>query len=202
MSFELPELPYAMNGLAPYISEETVNYHYGKHHQAYVNKLNALAKDTEFAEMNLVDVIRNSEGAIFNNAAQIWNHTFYWYSMKPNPNGDDNGPVGDLAAAIEKNFDSFDAFKEAFTAKATSLFGSGWTWLVLNKKNKKLEIVTTPNAETPVSNPDFIPLLTCDVWEHAYYLDTQNLRPKYVANFWELVNWEEANKRFLGEGEG
>ena len=199
MSFELPELPYRMNGLAPYISEETLNFHYGKHHQAYVNKLNALSKDTEFADMDLVDVIRNSDGAIFNNAAQIWNHTFYWYSMKPNSNGDDNSATGDLAAAIEKNFDSFAAFKETFTDKATSFFGSGWIWLVLNNKNQKLEIMSTANAETPISNPDYTPLLTCDVWEHAYYLDTQNQRPKYVANFWKLVNWNAINERFLGE---
>lgn len=198
MSFELPELPYPMDGLAPYISEETLQFHYGKHHRAYVNKLNALAADTEYADMDLEEVIRNSDGAIFNNAAQIWNHTFYWDGMAPNPNGDDNAPVGDLAAAIDKTFDSFDAFKDAFTAKATSLFGSGWTWLVLNKQNK-LEIINTQNAETPISNPDLTPILTCDVWEHAYYLDTQNLRPKYVANFWELVNWEACDKRFCKE---
>jgi Fe-Mn family superoxide dismutase len=198
MSFELPELPYAMNGLVPYISEETLSFHYGKHQRAYVNKLNALAADTEYAEMDLVEVIRNSDGAIFNNAAQIWNHTFYWYSMAPNPKGQENIATGDLAAAIDKAFDSFDSFKDAFTAKATSLFGSGWTWLVLNKLNK-LEIINTQNAETPISDPDVTPILTCDVWEHAYYLDTQNLRPKYVANFWEIVNWEEANKRFNKE---
>jgi Fe-Mn family superoxide dismutase len=195
MSFELPELPYAMNGLAPYISEETLQFHYGKHQRAYVNKLNALAADTEYAEMDLVEVIRNSDGAIFNNAAQIWNHTFYWYGMAPNPKGEENIAFGDLGAAIDKAFDSFDSFKDAFTAKATSLFGSGWTWLVLNKANK-LEIINTQNAETPISDPDVTPIFTCDVWEHAYYLDTQNLRPKYVANFWEIVNWEEANKRF------
>ena len=195
MSFELPELPYAMDGLVPYISEETLQFHYGKHQRAYVNKLNALAADTEYAEMDLVEVIRNSDGAIFNNAAQIWNHTFYWYSMAPNPKGEENSALGDLAVAIDKAFDSFDSFKDAFTAKATSLFGSGWTWLVLNKLNK-LEIINTQNAETPISDPDVTPILTCDVWEHAYYLDTQNLRPKYVANFWEVVNWEEANKRF------
>lgn len=198
MSFELPELPYPMDGLAPYISEETVSYHYGKHHRAYVNKLNALAANTEYADMDLEEVIRNSDGAIFNNAAQIWNHTFYWEGMKPNPKGEDNIPVGDLAAAIDKTFGSFKDFVDAFTAKATGLFGSGWTWLVLNKNNK-LEIINTSNANTPISEEGVTPILTCDVWEHAYYLDTQNLRPKYVGNFWELVNWEECDKRYHKE---
>lgn len=191
MSFTLPPLPYAKNALAPHISEETLEYHYGKHHAAYVNKLNTLIQGGEFEKLSLEEIILKSQGPIFNNAAQVWNHTFYWNSMKPNGGGN---PTGDLAKAIEKHFSSIDEFKQKFTDSAINRFGSGWAWLVKNKDGS-LEIVSTSNADNPMTTGKQ-PLLTCDVWEHAYYIDTRNDRAKYVSNFWQLVNWDFAAENF------
>lgn len=193
MAFELPKLPYALNGLAPYISEETLQYHYGKHHQAYVNKLNSLVPSTPFENMTLEQVITKSSGAIFNNAAQIWNHTFYWHCMKPQGGG---LPTGDLADAINDAFGSFDAFKEKFSQTALNQFGSGWGWLA-KKKDGSIEIYSTSNAGTPMID-DKTALLTCDVWEHAYYIDTRNDRAKYIDQFWHVVNWDFVAKNFAG----
>ncbi len=185
MPFELPELPYAKNALAPHISEETLEYHYGKHHQAYVNKLNGLVPGTEFENASLEDIMMKSEGGIFNNAAQIWNHTFYWNSMSPNGGGEPKGVVAD---AINDVFGSINAFKKQFTEAGLTQFGSGWAWLVKNSSGK-LAIVKTLNAQNPMTE-GHTPLLTCDVWEHAYYIDTRNDRGKYISNFWEVVNWD------------
>ena len=184
MAFTLPELPYAKNALEPYISQETLEYHYGKHHQAYVNKLNDLVPGTEFENASLEDIIKNANGGIFNNGAQVWNHTFYWHSMTPNYADPNSG----LLAEIKKHFGSLDAFKEQFTTAALTRFGSGWAWLVKNKSGA-LEIVSTSNADNPLRE-DKKPLLTCDVWEHSYYIDTRNDRSKYVSNFWSVVNWQ------------
>ncbi|MCH2190319.1 MAG: superoxide dismutase [Fe] [Gammaproteobacteria bacterium] len=188
MAIELPALPYARDALAPTISEETIDYHYGKHHQAYVTNLNNMIDGTDHADASLEDIIRNSEGGVFNNAAQVWNHTFYWSSLSPNGGGE---PTGDLADAINTAFGSFESFKEKFTASAIGNFGSGWTWLVKNAAGE-LEIVNTSNADTPITDTSITPLLTVDVWEHAYYVDYRNARPAYLAKFWELVNWEFA----------
>jgi Fe-Mn family superoxide dismutase len=190
MAFQLPELPYSKDALAPHISAETLEYHYGKHHAGYVTKLNDGVKGTEYAEMSLEDIIKKADGGIFNNAAQVWNHTFYWNSLSPEGGGE---PTGDLAQAINDSFGSFSDFKEKFTNAATGQFGSGWAWLVKNKDGK-LDITSTANAETPLTT-DATPLLTCDVWEHAYYIDYRNARPKYIESFWNLVNWDfvEAN---------
>jgi len=189
--FELPKLPYEMDALQPYISKETLEYHYGKHHQAYVTKLNELVKDTEFANMSLEDIIMKSSGPMFNNAAQDWNHTFYWHCMTPKGKG---APSGKLADAINKKFGSFDEFKKQFTQSAITLFGSGWTWLAKNAQDE-LEIMNTGNAGLPMKDGKTA-LLTCDVWEHAYYIDYHNLRAKYVENFWQLVNWDFAEENF------
>ncbi|WP_423063078.1 superoxide dismutase [Candidiatus Paracoxiella cheracis] len=191
MAFELPELPYALNALEPYISQETLEYHYGKHHRAYVNKLNALVPGTKFEGMPLEEIIMKSDGGIFNNAAQVWNHTFYWHCMSPQGGGD---PYDALAAAIDETFGSFNKFKEEFTNAALTQFGSGWAWLVKNKHGK-LEVLQTLNAGNPMTDHK-TPLLTCDVWEHTYYIDTRNDRPKYVSNFWNLVNWDFVVKNF------
>ena len=191
MSFELPALPYAMDALAPHISKETLEYHYGKHHRAYVNNLNNLVPGTEFEKMSLEDIMKKATGGIFNNAAQIWNHTFYWHSLSPQGGGE---PTGELATAIQKSFGSFDDFKMAFSKAATTLFGSGWAWLVKNNKGE-LEIVQTSNAGNPMLD-NKKPLLTCDVWEHAYYIDTRNDRAAYVNQFWALVNWKFAADNF------
>ncbi len=190
MAFQLPELPYSKDALAPHISAETLEYHYGKHHAGYVTKLNNAVEGTEFAEMSLEDVIKKSEGGLFNNAAQVWNHTFYWNSLSPNGGGE---PTGDLSNAINDAFGSFSAFKDEFSAAAAGQFGSGWAWLVKDSSGA-LKITTTANAETPLTD-DVTPLLTCDVWEHAYYIDYRNARPKYIESFWNLVNWDfvEAN---------
>ena len=185
MEHTLPELPYAMDALAPHLSKETLEYHYGKHHQAYVTNLNNLIKGTGFENDTLEGIIKKSSGGIFNNAAQVWNHTFYWNGMKPNGGGD---PKGALADAIKKKWGSVDEFKKAFAISCVGNFGSGWTWLV-KKLDGSLEIVNTSNAATPMSGSDR-PLLTCDVWEHAYYVDYRNLRAKYVESFWGLVNWD------------
>lgn len=189
MPFTLPDLPYAKNALAPHISEETLNYHHGKHHLAYVNNLNKLLENSPLASESLEHIICHSSGGIFNNAAQIWNHTFYWHSLSPQGGGQ---PNGELMQLIARDFGSFEAFKTAFTQCAATTFGSGWAWLVLNKE-KKLEIVSTSNAATPLTT-DATPLLTCDVWEHAYYIDYRNARPSYIDAFWALVNWEFANE--------
>lgn len=187
MAFTLPPLPYAMDALAPHISRETLEYHYGKHHQAYVTNLNKALEGTEMASLSLEDVIRKSSGGVFNNAAQVWNHTFYWNSLSPKGGGE---PAGALRQAIEAKWGSVDAFKAAFTQSAAGNFGSGWTWLV-KKSDGSLDIVNTSNAGTVV-NTDDKALLTCDVWEHAYYIDYRNARPKYLENFWNLVNWDFA----------
>jgi Fe-Mn family superoxide dismutase len=193
MSFELPALPYAKDALAPHISVETIDYHYGKHHQTYVTNLNNLIIGTEFADLSLEEIVKSSSGGIFNNAAQVWNHTFYWHSLSPNGGG---APTGGLANAIDRTFGSFEEFKEAFTKTAVTTFGSGWAWLV-KKPNGGLELVSTSNAATPLTTGQ-TPLLTCDVWEHAYYIDYRNLRPKYLEAFWALVNWEFACTNYEG----
>jgi superoxide dismutase, Fe-Mn family len=185
MSFTLPPLPYEKNALEPHISQETLEYHYGKHHQAYVTNLNNLVKGTEFEKMSLEEIIKKSSGGIFNNAAQVWNHTFYWHCLSPKGG---HKPTGKLAEMIEKAFGSFEAFKEKFTQTAIATFGSGWAWLVQNQDGT-LAIVSTSNAQTPMTSGQKA-LLTCDVWEHAYYIDYRNARPKYIEAFWNLVNWE------------
>ena len=184
MTFKLPQLPYAMDALAPYISKETLEYHYGKHHNAYVTNLNKLVVDTEFASMTLDEIIKHSSGSIFNNAAQVFNHTFYWYCLSPNGGGE---PTGKLADALNKTFGSFAAFKEQFTQAAMSTFGSGWAWLVQDDQNH-LKIISTSNAGTPMTD-GLNALMTCDVWEHAYYIDYRNVRLDYLDAFWKLVNW-------------
>jgi superoxide dismutase, Fe-Mn family len=185
MIHELPKLPYAMTALEPYISQRTLEFHYGKHHQAYVTNLNKLVAGTEFENLSLEDIIKKGSGGIFNNGAQVWNHTFYWNCMKPNGG---NEPTGKLADAINKNFGSFNDFKDKFSAAAATLFGSGWAWLV-KKPDGSLEITQESNAGNPLRS-NMGPLLTCDVWEHAYYLDKQNLRPSYIADFFNLIDWE------------
>lgn len=192
MTFKLVDLPYAMDALEPHISQETLEYHYGKHHRAYVNKLNELVKDTAFENMSLDEIVKKSEGPIFNNAAQDWNHTFYWHSMSPEGGGE---PRDELAAAIDAAFGSFEKFKEQFTQAGLTQFGSGWAWLV-KKSDGKLEIVKTSNAGNPMTEGKK-PILTCDVWEHAYYIDTRNDRAKYINNFWAIANWEFAYDNFV-----
>lgn len=188
MEHLLPPLPYAMDALAPHISRETFEYHYGKHHQAYVTNLNNLVKGTEFEALGLEDIVRKSAGGIFNNSAQVWNHTFFWSSMRPGGGG---APSGALAAAIAQKWGSFDAFKEAFAKSAVGNFGSGWTWLV-RKPDGSVDIVNTSNAGTPLTTADKA-LLTVDVWEHAYYVDYRNARPKFVEAFLNhLANWDFA----------
>lgn len=190
MEHKLPLLPYAMDALEPYISKKTLEFHYGKHHQAYVNNLNKLIVGTAFEEATLEDIIRKASGGIFNNGAQVWNHTFYWNCLKPGGGGE---PAGQLADVINRDFGSFGAFKEKFTAAAATLFGSGWAWLV-KTADGKLEITQESNAGNPLKT-GATPLLTCDVWEHAYYLDKQNVRPDYIADFWKLVDWEAVAAR-------
>ncbi len=185
MEHKLPALPYAQDALAPHISKETLEFHYGKHHQTYVTNLNNLIKGTEFESLSLEDIVRKSSGGVFNNSAQVWNHTFYWHSLSPNGGGEPTGPVAD---AINRKWGSFSAFKDAFNKSATGNFGSGWTWLV-KKTDGTLDIVNTSNAGTPLTTGDK-PLLTCDVWEHAYYIDYRNKRPDYLGAFWSLVNWD------------
>ena len=185
MEHTLPALPYAMDALAPHISAETLEFHYGKHHKTYVDNLNNLIKGTEFENASLEDIVKKSSGGVFNNAAQVWNHTFYWNGLKPNGGG---APTGALADAINTKWGSFDAFKEAFTKCAVTTFGSGWAWLVKTPAGE-LDLVSTSNAATPLTT-DNKALLTCDVWEHAYCVDYRNARPKYVEAFWSLVNWD------------
>lgn len=184
MIHELPKLPYALDALEPYISKRTIEFHYGKHHQAYVNNLNKLIAGTDFENASLDDIVRKSGGGIFNNGAQVWNHTFYWNCLKPQGGGE---PTGPLADTLLKSFGSFGEFKEKFSNAAATLFGSGWAWLI-KKEDGSLEIVQESNAGNPLKN-GATPLLTCDVWEHAYYLDKQNVRPDYIADFWKLIDW-------------
>ncbi|MGE5622526.1 MAG: superoxide dismutase [Fe] [Bacillota bacterium] len=191
MEHTLPPLPYAKDALQPHMSQETLEYHYGKHHQAYVTNLNNLIKGTEFENASLEDIIKKSSGGIFNNSAQVWNHTFFWNCLKPNGGG---APSGAVADAINQKWGSFDKFKEEFTKSAVGNFGSGWTWLV-KKSDGSVDIVNTSNAGTPLTTSDK-PLLTCDVWEHAYYIDYRNLRPKFLEAFWNLVNWDFVAKNF------
>lgn len=191
MAFELPPLPYAKDALAPTISQETIEYHYGKHHNSYVVNLNKLVEGKEYASMSLEEIIKKSSGGVFNNAAQIWNHTFYWNSMSPNGGGE---PSGDLAQAIDSAFGSFEEFKTAFNQSAATNFGSGWTWLCKNSQGK-LEIINTSNAGCPITD-GHTPLFTVDVWEHAYYIDYRNARPEYLNSFWKLINWDFAASNF------
>ncbi len=191
MPHQQAPLPYSMDALAPHISKETLEYHYGKHHKTYVETLNKLIEGTEFANMNLVDTVRRSSGTMFNNAGQAWNHNFYWDSLSPDGGG---LPEGNLAAALEKKWGSFDKFREAFDKAAVGNFGSGWTWLV-RKPDSSLDIAVTGNAQTPITGYD-VPLLTCDMWEHAYYIDYRNSRPDYMKAFWEIANWKFAAANF------
>jgi Fe-Mn family superoxide dismutase len=185
MTIELPALPYAIDALAPHISKETLEFHHGKHHATYVTKLNAAIPGTEFENMSLEDIIKKSSGPVFNNSAQIWNHTFYWNCLSPNGGGE---PTGAAADAINKAFGSFSDFQAKFDDKAVNNFGSSWTWLVKNADGS-LEIVNTSNAGTPMTSGQTA-LLTVDLWEHAYYIDFRNARPAYLSAFWKLVNWE------------
>ena len=189
MEHTLPKLPYEMDALAPHISKETLEYHHGKHHQAYVNNLNNLIKGTEHENQNLNEIITTSKGGIFNNAAQVYNHTFYWNCLSPKGG---QTPTGNISDAINKNFGDLNKFREEFTKKAATLFGAGWCWLV-QQNDGKLEIVQASNAGTPLTDGK-TPILTCDVWEHAYYIDYRNARPKYLEEFWNLTNWDFANE--------
>lgn len=192
MAIELPALPYAQDALAPHISAETLEYHYGKHHQAYVTNLNKQIAGTEFENKSLEEIVKSSTGGVFNNAAQVWNHTFYWHCLSPNGGG---AATGEIAKAIDAAFGSFDKFKEAFSAAAAGNFGSGWTWLV-KKADGSVEIVSTSNAGSVLTDASVTALLTIDVWEHAYYVDYRNSRPNYITAFWNLVNWDFVNKNF------
>jgi superoxide dismutase, Fe-Mn family len=191
MEHTLPPLPFAKNALAPHMSEETLEYHYGKHHQTYVTNLNKLIPGTEFENLSLEEIVKKASGGVFNNSAQIWNHTFFWNSLSPKGGG---APAGALGDAINAKYGSFDKFKEEFTKVATGTFGSGWTWLV-KKADGSLDIVSTSNAATPLTT-DSKPLLTLDVWEHAYYIDYRNARPKFIEAFWNIANWDFASKNF------
>ena len=187
----LPELPYSLDALMPHISKETLSYHHGKHHAGYIMKLNKAVANSEFADKSLEQMIATAAGNVFNNAAQAWNHSFYWKCLSPDSDLDSSS---DISQAIVRDFGSVDDFKTNFTDAATSLFGSGWTWLVVNQKGE-LEIVGTKNADTPIRHGQ-LPLLTCDVWEHAYYLDYKNARPDYLQAFWNLVNWNFVNEQY------
>ena len=189
MSITLPELPYSKQALSPHISEETLNFHYGKHHKAYVDKLNAQITGTDLDKASLEEIVKSSQGGVFNNSAQVWNHSFYWNCLSPQGGG---APTGNVLSAIEKHFSSFEKFKEEFSACAMTQFGSGWAWLV--KEGDQLKVTSTPNAETPLTSSSQKALLTCDVWEHAYYIDYRNARNSYLEAFWKLVNWEFVNK--------
>lgn len=193
MSITLPQLPYEMDALVPHISKETLEYHYGKHHQTYVTNINKLIENTPYAEMSLEEIIKTSTGGVFNNAAQVWNHTFYWHCLSPNGGGE---PQGQLADAINQAFGSFAQFKEQFTQTAIGTFGSGWAWLVKDAAGQ-LKIISTSNAGTPMTE-GLQALLTCDVWEHAYYIDYRNARATYMNAFWALVNWEFVASQLIG----
>lgn len=192
MAITLPALPYAQDALEPHISAETLSFHYGKHHNTYVVKLNGLIEGTEFADKSLEEIVKTSEAGVFNNAAQIWNHTFYWNCLSPNGGGAATGAIAD---AINASFGSFEKFAEDFTNSAINNFGSSWTWLVKNADGS-LAIVNTSNAATPLTDEGVTPLLTVDLWEHAYYIDFRNVRPDYMAAFWKLVNWDFVNANF------
>ena len=192
MAFELPALPYDKSALEPHISAETLEFHHGKHHATYVTKLNGLIEGTDLEGKSLEEIIRSSEGGVFNNAAQVWNHTFYWNSLSPNGGGE---PSGALADAINAKWGSFAEFKDAFNDKAVNNFGSSWTWLV-KTADGSLDIVNTSNAATPITEDGLTPVLTVDLWEHAYYIDYRNVRPEYLKGFWSLVNWDFASKNF------
>lgn len=191
MAFELPKLPYALDALEPHISKKTLEFHYGKHHQGYVKKLNGLIPGSPYENAELEEIVKKSEGGIFNNGAQVWNHTFYFFQLSGSPQ---TAPEGALKSAIERDFGSLESFKEKFSNAAATLFGSGWAWLVKNADGK-LEIVQTANAGNPLRDGK-TPLLTCDVWEHAYYLDKQNLRPAYIEEFWKVLDWGVVESRF------
>ncbi|MBS1155786.1 MAG: superoxide dismutase [Proteobacteria bacterium] len=194
MEHKLPELPYALDALAPHMSKETLEYHYGKHHQTYITNLNNLIKGTENESKSLEEIVKSAPaGGLYNNAAQVWNHTFFWFSFKPNAAGEARAPAGKLADAISAKWGSFDDFKKAFAASAVGNFGSGWTWLV-KKADGSLDIVNMGAAGTPLTTGD-LPLLTVDVWEHAYYIDYRNSRPNYLEAFWKLVDWDAVAKR-------
>ena len=190
MAYELPALPYELNALEPQISKETLEYHYGKHHAAYVKNLNGLVAGTEFENSGLEEIVKKASGGVFNNGAQVWNHTFYWNCMAPDDGGE---PTGALLNAIKSDFGSFEAFKEQFSKAAATLFGSGWAWLVKSPSGK-LEIVQESNAGNPLRSGKE-PIMTCDVWEHAYYIDKRNLRPAYIEDFWKVVDWNAIGKR-------
>ena len=190
---ELPKLPYSLDALQPIISKETLEFHYGKHHKTYINNLNKLIIGTEFEQMSLEEIIKQSSGGIFNNAAQVWNHSFYWHCLSPNK----TEASQKLATAINQSFSSFDEFKQKFTAATISNFGSGWTWLVKDRDSEKLSIMSTSNADTPVRDNTFQPLLTIDVWEHAYYIDYRNDRAKYINNFYNIINWKFVSDNFI-----
>ena len=192
MALELPALPYEKNALEPHISEETLEYHYGKHHATYVSKLNDAVKGTDLESKSLEDIIKSEKGGLFNNAAQVWNHTFYWNCLSPNGGG---APSGAIADAINDKWGSFEKFQEEFNASAAGNFGSGWTWLV-KKSDGSVDIMNTDDADTPVAHDGVTPLLTVDVWEHAYYIDYRNSRPNYLEAFWKLLNWDFVNKNF------
>lgn len=198
MAFDLPALPYADTALEPYYSAQTFSFHHAKHHKAYVDNLNKLIAGTDLESKSLVEIIKASEGsnpAVFNNSAQVWNHTFFWHSMKPNGGG---APTGAIADKIKADFGSFEAFVEAFKTAGATQFGSGWAWLVLDSIDGKLKVTKTANAETPITKADK-PIICIDVWEHAYYLDYQNLRPKFIETFLDkLVNWDFANANLSG----
>jgi superoxide dismutase, Fe-Mn family len=191
MAFELPQLPYEKTALEPYISERTLEFHYGKHHKAYVDKTNELIQGTEFENASLEEIIKRAGGALFNNGAQVWNHTFYFNQFSPDGQ---KKPEGRLKEAIDARFGTFDMFMEEFSKSAVGIFGSGWAWLVKNNNNE-LEIVQASNAVNPLRESKK-PLLTCDVWEHAYYLDKQNARPKYIEDFWKIIDWKVIAERF------
>ena len=191
MAHVLPPLPFAKDALEPVISTETIDFHYGKHHQAYVTNLNNLVPGTDFEDASLEEIVLKGEGGIFNNAAQVWNHTFYWNGLSPAGGGE---PSGDLAAAIDQAFGSFAAFRDAFIKSAVGNFGSGWTWLV-KQPDGSVAIVNTSNAANPLRD-GLTPLLTIDVWEHAYYIDYRNARPKYLDEIWKLVNWDFVASNF------
>lgn len=196
MQHQLPSLPYPMDALAPAISSETLEYHWGKHHRTYVDNLNKLIVNTKFENMSLEDIVRNSDSSIFNNSAQVWNHTFYWNCLVPISKRKYDRPQGKLADAINKSFGNWDKFHEKFTQTALTTFGSGWAWLVKNSSNGELEIISTPNAVTPLTDKQKTPLLTCDVWEHAYYIDYRNARAKHIEAYWSIVNFEFVQSNF------
>jgi len=192
MAHTLPELPYKMDALEPHISKETLEYHYGKHHKTYVDTLNSLIPGTEFENASLEEIIKKSSGKIFNQAAQVWNHTFYWNCLSPQGGGE---PTGAIADAIQRSFGSFDDFKKTFNDKTISIFGSGWCWLI--KVGDKIDIWQGKDAGNPITE-NKVPLLTCDIWEHAYYIDYRNARPKYMEAFWNVVNWDYVNRKLAG----